>query len=258
MTQPIPPAHRASFNEALHPRVPAGNSGGGEFGNASNSKTPAKTTPAKAKTPAKLGPLKSTYAYDAKSNRGPGYGVKGGDAHVKALQQKLNELGVTDLHGRKLAVDGMLGPLTTQSIQAAQRRLGLKADGRVTPELFEKLSEAKTLPKAKPSAHAASHKPAPKPHTSAKPKPKPPAKPAAKPKPSPEPKKVLGSFHIIPRAAYPEGGAMAEPMPQTPVHEMSDDQIEEHLAAILADCSDDEIQHIAALAQELNDDGGQA
>lgn len=162
-----------AWNEQLHPRVPAGQGGGGEFGQApksSHGKTPAKKKP--------LGPPKGTLSYDPHSNHGPGYGVKGGDPHVHELQEALTRLGITDAHGRKLADDGRLGPLTTQAIKAAQQRLGLKADGRVTPEFYAKLLATKSLP----AAHHAAAKPAPHHatthHTPAH---KAPAKPAPKP-----------------------------------------------------------------------------
>lgn len=35
----------------------------------------------------------------------------------------------------------MLGPLTTQSVKAAQRRLGMKADGKVTPTMLNRLED---------------------------------------------------------------------------------------------------------------------
>lgn len=102
-----------AWNEAQHQRAAKGSSTGGQF-----------------------------ISYDAKSNRGTGYGHKGGDARVKRLQKALNALGHTDGKGRKLAVDGQLGPLTTQSVKAAQVKLGIKpADGRVTPELLNKLED---------------------------------------------------------------------------------------------------------------------
>lgn len=75
-------------------------------------------------------------SYNAKTNRGAGYGVKGGDPRVHALQRALNRLGLTDGHGHPLAVDGRLGPLTTQAIKAAQTKLGLKADGVVSASVM--------------------------------------------------------------------------------------------------------------------------
>jgi HK97 family phage prohead protease len=46
-------------------------------------------------------------------------------------------------------VDGKLGPLTAQAVKAAQRRAGVKADGRVTADFLDKLAASKSLP-AKP------------------------------------------------------------------------------------------------------------
>lgn len=98
------------FEAASHPRTPAGTSTGGQF-----------------------------ISYDAAKNRGTGYGKKGGDARVKSLQQALNRLGLTDERGRRLDVDGLLGPLTTQAVKAAQKKLGVKVDGRVSGELLKRL-----------------------------------------------------------------------------------------------------------------------
>jgi HK97 family phage prohead protease len=140
--------HR-SFNPTEHPRVPAGSGGGGEFttgGGGDKKPAPGHKTPHQATTHQGAGPLKTTLTYDPKRNRGAGYGVKGGDPHVHALQQALNRLGVVDLHGKRLADDGKLGPLTTQAIKAAQEKLGLKPDGRVTPELYARLVGLKALP----------------------------------------------------------------------------------------------------------------
>lgn len=71
-------------------------------------------------------------SYDPKTRKGVGYGTPGGDPRVRALQQKLNQLGL----GSTLVVDGDLGPKTTAAIKAAQRRLGLKPDGVVTAQLM--------------------------------------------------------------------------------------------------------------------------
>lgn len=143
--------------------APAGSSTGGEFtsggGGGSGGGSKPAPAPHKGHAPAHghqkghgsgrhgSGHIASTLAYDPKTNRGPGYGNKSGSPEVKDLQAALNRLGLTDTHGRKLAVDGKLGPLTTSSIKAAQRRLGLKADGHVTPELYTKLLGLKSLSK---------------------------------------------------------------------------------------------------------------
>jgi peptidoglycan hydrolase-like protein with peptidoglycan-binding domain len=65
-----------------------------------------------------------TLSFDAKSGRGAGYGRKGGDPRVKKLQSALTRLGLTDSRGKKLSVDGKLGPKTTAGGQgrAAQAR----------------------------------------------------------------------------------------------------------------------------------------
>lgn len=78
---------------------------------------------------------------------GTGYGVVGGDARVKLLQQALNAAGFTDGQGRPLAVDGKLGPLTTAALKSAQRQLGVTPDGVATPKLLAQISD---MPKAAP------------------------------------------------------------------------------------------------------------
>lgn len=126
-----------------------------------------------------------TVGYDAKHGTGAGYGAKGGDKRVKQLQTALNELGLKDSAGNPLKVDGKLGPRTTAAIKRAQRRLGLPADGKVSPALLKQIREISAKHKAgthkagarRPAAHhkpathhkapahhrpAAHHKPAPK------------------------------------------------------------------------------------------------
>lgn len=132
-----------AFTEQLHPRGTG--AVGGQFVAAGASKS----SPAGAKkaVPKKAGG--GNLSFDGK--RGAGYGKKGGDARVKALQTALNKLGLTDGAGKKLAVDGKLGPRTTAAIKKAQRKLGLKADGVVTPKLLAQLratKSAKDLKKA--------------------------------------------------------------------------------------------------------------
>lgn len=146
----------AVWDEALHPRGPAGDPTGGQFVPADQGQGKSKEKKDEQKSKDRRSNLYSgpNMAYDPRRNRGPGYGKRGGDRRVRMLQQALNRLGLTDSRGRKLAVDGKLGPLTTQSIKDAQRKLGLKADGVVTPELLERLAKAKKLDDAK--------KPAPK------------------------------------------------------------------------------------------------
>lgn len=93
-------------------------------------------------------------SYDSKTNTGTGYGSKQGDSRVKKLQTALNRLGLKDKNGKPLVIDGKLGPLTTSSIIAAQKKLGIKpADGKVTPALLKQLTGAKTLAGVK-TAHS--------------------------------------------------------------------------------------------------------
>lgn len=129
------------------PHVPAGGPTGGQFaagGGGAAAASKSKSAPAKAA--AKKGDG-DTLSFDAKSGRGAGYGKAGGDARVSKLQTALNRLGLTDSAGKKLAVDGKLGPLTTQAVKAAQRKLGVPADGKVTPALLAQLTSAKSLTK---------------------------------------------------------------------------------------------------------------
>jgi HK97 family phage prohead protease len=140
-----------NFSESLHPRVPAGGTGGGEFGadGKAKPKAPAKGG-AKATARPNAGPLKSSLSFDG--TRGPGYGTKNGDPHVHDLQEALTRLGLTDSDGKKLVDDGKLGPRTTEAIKAAQKKLGVKADGVVSPAFYTKLLAAKATPKAAPKA----------------------------------------------------------------------------------------------------------
>lgn len=127
------------------PRVPEGSPAGGQFG---------ATEPAKEKPPPR-----STMAYNQKTGRGPGYGMKGGDPNVRQLQAALNRLGLTDAKGKALTIDGKLGPKTTQAIMAAQQRLGIEVTGKVTPTFFKKLVAAKALDDAKPKPAERPRKP---------------------------------------------------------------------------------------------------
>lgn len=110
-----------------------------------------------------------TVGYDAKKGTGAGYGTGGkGDSRVKSLQTYLNNLGFTDSQGKPLKVDGKLGPKTTAAIKKLQRKLGLKADGLVTPTLLHKLRQAslkkgpgkpaKHVPQGQHMARPAAHK----------------------------------------------------------------------------------------------------
>lgn len=128
------------------PRVEAGSASGGQFAAADSG-----------------GRKKSngdeTLSYDPKSNRGTGYGIRGGDERVRKLQEALNRLGLTDQAGKPLAVDGKLGPKTTAAIKKLQKQLGVAADGKVTPEFLKK---ALALKGAKPAAQTSPRKTPPR------------------------------------------------------------------------------------------------
>lgn len=147
----------AAWDEALHPRAPAGDPTGGQFAPPSEAQEKKQKNDKDGKGAGRqfAGPDMS---YDPKKNRGTGYGRKGGDRRVRVLQRALNRLGLTDAKGKKLAVDGQLGPLTTQAVKDAQRKLGMKADGVVTAKFLEKLASTKSMPKAKPKPKAAAPK----------------------------------------------------------------------------------------------------
>jgi peptidoglycan hydrolase-like protein with peptidoglycan-binding domain len=104
-----------TWDPSKHPRAAAGSAGGGQFA-----------------------PL----SYNAKANTGTGYGKKGGDDRVKAAQKALNSAGMTDADGKKLVLDGKLGPKTTAAIKMYQRKHGIKpADGKITPALLKQLKD---------------------------------------------------------------------------------------------------------------------
>jgi peptidoglycan hydrolase-like protein with peptidoglycan-binding domain len=113
---------RVGWTEALHPRQ------GGKFAPKGSGTTAAKKDDG------------GGLSYNGRT--GAGYGKKGGDNRVSALQAELNRLGFTDGAGNKLAKDGKLGPRTTAAIKKAQRKLGLKPDGVATPRLLQALKAA--------------------------------------------------------------------------------------------------------------------
>jgi hypothetical protein len=160
-----------AWDGSKHPRGDAGTATGGQFtsgGAAAGSSTSKSKSGSKKKTSGG-----DTLSFDAKSGRGAGYGKKGGDARVKRLQKALNRLGLTGSDGKGLDVDGKLGPKTTAAIKAAQRKLGVTANGKVTPELLAQLVAAKSL-KAKPAAKATGSKRKAAPHVTEKPTKRPP------------------------------------------------------------------------------------
>lgn len=138
------------FTESLHPRA------GGKFAKKGQAAPAKKTAAPAAKTSAASG--RGNLSFDGR--RGAGYGKVGGDKRVHTLQGALNRLGFTDGGGAKLKLDGKLGPKTTAAVKKAQRALGLKPDGVVTPALLRKLSAAKTVKDLK--AKTAAKKTAPK------------------------------------------------------------------------------------------------
>lgn len=97
--------------------------------------------------PATKKAMSGTLAYDPDSNTGTGYGVEGGDPRVRRLQDALNRLGLTD--GKRLTVDGKLGPKTTAAVKAAQRRLGVAPDGKVNPALLARLATMRSTSKGR-------------------------------------------------------------------------------------------------------------
>jgi HK97 family phage prohead protease len=138
-----------AFAAGEHPHVPAGSATGGQFaakgggGNKSPHKSPHSGHPAM--HPASH-PAGGSLGFDAKANHGTGYGSVNGDSRVHTLQQTLNRLGITDGSGKALKDDGKLGPKTTSAVKKLQTRLGMKADGQVSPEFLKAVAGMKTLP----------------------------------------------------------------------------------------------------------------
>jgi peptidoglycan hydrolase-like protein with peptidoglycan-binding domain len=120
-----------TWTETAHPRNMKG-PGGGEFKTGNAATTAAKPASGKRASAAPHGSM----SYNGKT--GTGYGMKNGDPRVKKLQAMLNKLGLKDAHGKPLAVDGKLGPLTTQAVKAWQKRNGMKPTGVVTPQMLAK------------------------------------------------------------------------------------------------------------------------
>ena len=149
-----------TFNASMHPRAPKG-PGGGEFaGSSSSSKStaakPGTKRPAARAARGRMVP-KGSLGFDGKT--GTGYGKKGGDARVKAMQKRMNALGITDAQGHPLKVDGMLGPKTTAAIKAWQKRNKMPVTGTVDAASLKKLTAARSktahLRRAKPKVSAA-------------------------------------------------------------------------------------------------------
>jgi hypothetical protein len=149
-----------SFDPGSHPRADAGSPQGGQFTTAGGGGMATKTTQPRHATahhrrrahhvriPA------GVLGYDPGGDSGTGYGKRGGDPRVRRLQLALNRLGLVDGRGRRLKLDGKLGPRTTESVRAAQRRLGLTADGLVTPKLLRQLLALRRFPRRPHGASA--------------------------------------------------------------------------------------------------------
>lgn len=137
-----------AFTSELHPHAASG-PGGGQF--VSTAGASGKAT---AKKTAKGGIPAGSMFFNRKRGRGTGYGMPGGDKRVRALQTITNRLGLTDMHGQPLAVDGKLGPKTTSVIVKLQQRLGVKADGIVTPAFLAQIRNLRAVPMRKKAGKA--------------------------------------------------------------------------------------------------------
>jgi peptidoglycan hydrolase-like protein with peptidoglycan-binding domain len=113
-----------TWDSKKHPRGKAGSGSGGQFA-----------------------PL----SYDSSRKTGTGYAKANGDDRVLASQTALRKAGFTDARGNPLKLDGKLGPRTTESIKAYQRKHGLKPDGKITPALLSALKKGGSA--AKPGRH---------------------------------------------------------------------------------------------------------
>lgn len=83
-----------------------------------------------------------------------GTGRKGlPDPRVRALQQKLNALGITDERGRPLLVDGIDGNHTSAAVKKWQKANGLPVTGEVDAKTMVAILTAKP-PAPKPAARA--------------------------------------------------------------------------------------------------------
>lgn len=105
--------------------------------------------PSSGHAPAKpTGPRR--FGYNARTNKGVGYGVQGGDGDVRILQSSMNRL--LGLSGpNALAVDGRYGPKTTAQVKKLQKALGLDQSGQVDANLIKQISALKSLPSKTPA-----------------------------------------------------------------------------------------------------------
>ncbi len=142
------------FKEDEHPRAPKGSAGGGKFAKKGSGDGGGSGSGGSRR------PGAGVMAFDPKGKTGTGYGKRGGDTRVRALQQALNKLGFTDGSGKSLRADGEFGPLTSAAVRKAQQKLGLPVDGKVTPALLRQIVEAAARTAApKPAAKTAAAKP---------------------------------------------------------------------------------------------------
>jgi peptidoglycan hydrolase-like protein with peptidoglycan-binding domain len=131
------------YDEAAHPRAEAGQASGGQFVAAEGS-TGKSVLGLKAKG-ASL-PTEKKGGGKGKGKGKAGGKDKKGDAAKKAqqnraLQEALTRLGLKGTDGKPLKVDGVIGPNTTAAIKAAQRKYGMRPDGKVTPDLLRRLTK---------------------------------------------------------------------------------------------------------------------
>lgn len=132
-----------TWDPSKHARAPAGGPAGGQFSTSSSSSGGSKNVGAEEKRGSGKPPHTGTKQGDLRLKAG--YGNPHGDKRVKHLQTLLNKLGATDHTGKKLVLDGKLGPKTTAAIKKAQRELGVKVTGIVSPAFLSQLGKIKSL-----------------------------------------------------------------------------------------------------------------
>jgi len=151
------------WDSLLHPRAPKGSAGGGQFAGGGSPKAPKVKVGkrgkgkkgSKGKHPKKHAP-KGALGFNGKT--GTGYGSPHGDSRVRALQTRLNALGLKDAQGHPLKVDGRLGPKTTAAIKAWQRKNKMPVTGKVSAAALRQLTAPRSktghLRKPRPSLTA--------------------------------------------------------------------------------------------------------
>ena len=99
----------------------------------------------------------TTRGHVAPAHEAPGHALREGakSNDVRALQERLNALGVHDAHGRPLSPDGRFGEHTREAVENFQRAHGLKPDGVVGPRTAEALQhqQARDVPRLDSAAH---------------------------------------------------------------------------------------------------------